>query len=181
MRVMVLTLCGIILAGCQQVVDVSALPSASAAEDLAVDRCYAEIGKTIKGAVPLVECELAAQDITVKAVRLTKMDIYEAYKGRMRLLAQQFDAGAVDLNSFLTRLNAIRADFKTAVWAAYGEQQDRQARTGAALAAMGAGLQQAGASYNAPTYYAAPPQNPVVCTTTPGRLDGGGAATTVCH
>lgn len=162
-----------VLAGCAHVYDQAALPSAKAANDLATDLCDSRARNgEFHSFAELTECYLAADRAAAVQIKLAKMDIFEAYATRARILALDTDAGRLPYQEFGARLVALQRDFAVSAQMAYQTEEARQQRISAGLAAMGASMQQAGAAYQA-----AQPSS-INCTTIPLY---NGASTTNCR
>lgn len=171
----------LMLAGCAGVYDPSAVSVAKAANDQAYGEC---LMKFRSGQIPnysaLTECYLAADLVTAKAIRLTRMDLYDGYAARFRQMAAATDAGRLPPDGFEARQDGIQRDFAQSMLTAYAADEAGRQQAAAAFVAMGGAMQQAGAAYPAAT---PPPQRPVTCTTSPATLGGStlGGSNTTCH
>ena len=95
-RILVITLSALMLAGCATAYDKSAMRGAAAAAHQATDRCKASrAANEIKTDSEFEACELAAARAYFTAIKMKKMDSFEAYAIRMQALAADRDAKRV--------------------------------------------------------------------------------------
>lgn len=171
-----------LMAGCAGVYDPSLIAGAKATSDLEYDRCGArQTAGEIRTVSALLECFLTADRAFAATVKLRRMDLYEAYAARMRLLGSEIDRQAVTVAEAQQRYTAIRRDYFASLDAAYAADQAERAQASAAMMAFGAGLQGAGAAYQA--NQPPPPPAPITCRTAPATLGGTTArgSTTTCY
>ena len=144
MKTKILLVCGaVLLGGCAGVYDESAVPSASAAMQLAADRCEADrVANILKNNVELVDCRMAAERGFVVSVKLKKMDVFEVYASRMHMMAVDRDAGRITLEQTKARAAQIRNDYTNAIDNAVANDARERAQIAAGLAAMGESMQQ---------------------------------------
>ena len=95
-RILTITLSALMLAGCATGYDKSAMRGAAADAHQATDRCKASrAANEIKTEAEFEACELAAARAFFTAIKMKKMDSFEAYAIRMQALAADRDAKRV--------------------------------------------------------------------------------------
>lgn len=118
--------------------DEGAIPSAEAKYKLSMAQCGAAItDKRIATVGQYVECQLAAERTMATDIKLQKMDLYEAYAGRMRLIGQQADARQITPEQMSNQMMGARNDLMQQIAAAYRNNEQQRAKMAAAFAAMG--------------------------------------------
>lgn len=138
------------------------VPQAGQAYRLAIDRCNANMGQ-MRGVRDGMECILAADRQFAIAVKLRKMDLYENFAARERLLAAEIDNGHIPVAELEKRYTDIRMDYYQAV----GDAQERGRQQAAALAAgMAAAGQSMQREADRQAYIQANRQQPFNCTST---------------
>jgi hypothetical protein len=101
------------LAGCARDYDQSALPAASFEMRIAMDRCTAAVNAR-KNYSEFAACQVAAERTFAEAIRLQKMDVFEAYAARMLALGAERDAKHLTAEETKTRVAAIRQNYLAA-------------------------------------------------------------------
>ena len=95
-RILVITLSALILAGCATGYDKSAMRGAAADAHQAIDRCKASrAANEIKTQAEFEACELVVARAFFTAIKMKKMDGFEAFAIRMQALAADRDAKRV--------------------------------------------------------------------------------------
>jgi hypothetical protein len=95
-RILTITLSALMLAGCQDGYDQSALPNAIAAEHQAREGCRTRLAvKDIKTYSEMAACGLAAERAFYTAIKLERMDRFEAYAASYQTLSANRDAKRV--------------------------------------------------------------------------------------
>lgn len=152
----------ILVGGCAGVVDQSAIPGAQAQNDLALTQCAAtgRVGG-FKSAGDAMECQIAADRAFVTAIRLKRMDIFDAYVARVRLMGQQADSGVLTVGKAWDGAAQARTDMENQIILANNTDVIERQQAAAAMAGMGQALQQAGASMQSPTPAAGPVLQPI--------------------
>ena len=163
------------LAACAGVYDASAVPSAQAAMQYAKDQCVARLNSgEYKTTLESVNCALEADRAFAVAVKLKKMDLYNAYAGRMRMVAMDRDAGRITREEAQMRGGAVWKDYIGGIDQAAQIDAEQRARMAAALSAMGQSMQR---EADRQAYIQAHQQQPLNCTST----GFGNTVTTHCN
>ena len=147
------------LSACAQpgIIDRSAVPTARANFNLALDRCNADRGIDTysKG----VECLLRADLDYAKTIMLKKPELFAAYIQRARLAATEMDAAGTPETEARERIARIRSDYIATISSAMEAEdirrQDNALRAAAVADAMG--TLQASMPRPAPVYAPPPP------------------------
>lgn len=164
MRKLLIVAGSLILAGCASEYDHSAYTSANAAQQAGMDRCNARAQESKDGSAShLMSCYMEVQGRFASAIRLKRMDVFENYRSRSMLLAQQVDSQHIPASEFFPRYGAIKADFNAAILSQEAADQASNAAAWNGVAAAGSGMQSAGAALQADTprpYY--PPAQPMI-------------------
>ena len=107
-RILTVTIFALMLAGCASGpgYDKSAVPDATAAMRQATAMCEKE-----QTASKFTACEVAAQRDFAVAIRLPKMDAFDAYAAQMMALAADWEAGRVSRKHLAARAASIRSDY----------------------------------------------------------------------
>jgi hypothetical protein len=110
-RVLTIALCALMLAGCTDTYDRSALPGASAVLNRETASCEAAWNaKDLKNYSEWQACQLAGERRFATAVKL-KMDAFETYAAGMQALAADRDAKRVTDRQVRSRANEIQWAF----------------------------------------------------------------------
>jgi len=139
MRILAVLLGFSVLAGCAGVYKESAVPGAMAAYNVNLDGCKQRIAET--GLDVFLKCVLDTDRQFAADISLNRMDLFDAYAARMGIFSQDVMAGRVQGQDIPDRFHAIRRDYHQTVHQAAAIDAEQRARIGAALAAMGQGMQ----------------------------------------
>jgi len=102
----------LLLAGCAKDFDQAAVPSATVSMQIASERCQARhAAHALKTYSALEACKLEAEHTFATAIKLKRMDTFEAYASRMQALAADEDANRITNNQAESRADAIRSEF----------------------------------------------------------------------
>ena len=105
---------------------------------MATDQCTAQRkAEALKNNVEFTDCYLTAQHSYAVAIKLKKMDLFDAYAARLRMLAAQRDAGSITLEEIKTRAAGVEQDYFNSIAQAASIDVARRARTAAIIGAMG--------------------------------------------
>ncbi len=111
-RAAALALCTLLLAGCADTYDKSAMPKAAAYLQQATARCEGKwTAKELSGYSAWQACQLAAERGFAQAIALRRMDAFETYAAQMMALAADRDAQSVTDRQVRTRANEIQWKF----------------------------------------------------------------------
>jgi hypothetical protein len=111
-RILTITLSALVLAGCQDGYDKSAMPNATAAQHQALEGCKArQAAKDIKTYSEMATCGLAAERAFYVAIKLERMDRFEAYAANYQTLAAARDANSIPDRQASLRANKILREF----------------------------------------------------------------------
>lgn len=140
MKIHILLVCAIVyLGGCAHIYDQEAFAGANAQQQLALAQCQAHVvDKTFTSVGQYVDCELAAERAMAVAVKLQRMDVFEAYAARMRLTAQQADSRQITPDQMTAQFIQAHVDFEGNIQQAVAYDAQKRARIAAALAGMAA-------------------------------------------
>lgn len=152
MRVTIIVLCAIGLAGCATpIVDESNLTGAIATLDAATATCRAMVtNRNYRTAHDWMACEIAAHTTFATEIKLRDQAIIRAYTVRGGLLAGQFDSRQIAPDEFGKEFQRLNLDFANEVVSEIQRERDRTARNMAALAAFSQALQSASRSEQPP-------------------------------
>ena len=86
----------LLLGGCAGVYDPSELAAAQQEKALGYDQCNAALAqRRFLTSAGYFECVLAAEEQYARAIKLQRMDIFNIYAARVRLIAVDADAGRI--------------------------------------------------------------------------------------
>ena len=107
-----IALSALMLAGCQDGYDNSAMPNVTAAVRQAREDCRARLAaKAIKTYSEMAACGLAAERTFYTAIKLERMDRFEAYAASYQTLAAARDANSIPDRQASLRANKILREF----------------------------------------------------------------------
>ena len=111
-RILTITISALMLAGCADTYNGSALPKAAAALQQETAGCKARwTAKEFKTYSEWQACQLTAERGFARTIALTKMDAFEVYAADMQALAADRDANRVTDREFRSRANDIQWRF----------------------------------------------------------------------
>ena len=115
MRILTITLSAAMLAGCADGYDKAAMPDASMTVRQASLNCVTKWAvKEIKTYSELAACNLAAERRYFTAIKLQKMDRFEAYAANYQVLAADRDAHRISDQQADRRADRMLGDFLAA-------------------------------------------------------------------
>ena len=111
-RILTITISALVLAGCADTYNRSAMPKAAAALQHETVACKTRwIAKELRTYSEWQACQLIAERTFAQTIALTKMDAFEAYAADMRALAADRDAHRVTDRQVRSRANDIQWRF----------------------------------------------------------------------
>jgi hypothetical protein len=111
-HILTITISALMLMGCTETYNRSAMPKAAAALQQDTVRCKARwTAKEFKTYSEWQACQLAAERGFARTIALTKMDAFEAYAADMQALAVDRDANRVTDRQVRSRANDIQWRF----------------------------------------------------------------------
>ena len=111
-RILTTTISALMLAGCADTYNRSAMPKAAAALQQETVGCKARwTAKQFKTYAEWQACQLTAERGFARAINLTKMDAFEVYAANMQTLAADRDAKRVTDRQVRSRANDIQWRF----------------------------------------------------------------------
>ena len=113
--ILTIALFGLMLAGCTAGYDKTAMPDAGVSVRQASLSCEVKwAAKEIKTYSEWAACSLAAERKFFTAIKLQKMDTFEAYAARYRILAADRDAQRISDSQASRRANQLLREFYAA-------------------------------------------------------------------
>lgn len=107
-RILTLTIAALMLAGCADTYNRSAMPKAAASLQQETVGCKARwTAKELRNYSEWQDCQLAAERAFATAISLTRMDAFDVYAADMRALAADRDAHRVTDRQVRSRANDI--------------------------------------------------------------------------
>ena len=111
-RILTITLAALMLAGCADTYNKSAMPTAASSLQLETAFCKARwTAKEFRTYSEWQACQLTAERGFARAIALTKMDAFEVYAADMQALAVDRDANRVTERQVRSRANDIYRRF----------------------------------------------------------------------
>jgi len=111
-RILTITLSALMLAGCADTYNISAMPKAAAALQQETVGCKARwTAKELRNYSEWQACQLTAERGFARTIALTKMDAFEVYAADMQALAADRDAHRVTDREVRSRANDIQWRF----------------------------------------------------------------------